>query len=196
MNQTDLPLSSTPSVPPQEIYPRHVDETKKASFWISQVFILLATIIGVYLASSQGFKQALAYGEVQSARSNYYLRQSLRNEIADNLLIVEGYMERLGTGAPSARETPLNLDVFVWECLKTSSNTLETPSELLRGSRAFYRGIAETHEKIANQTYAIGYGREQMQRLVDQVKKEVLPAFDKDLAALRQSLAKSGIAVK
>lgn len=62
MKPNDMPTAPVP--PATESYPRPADETKKASFWISQCFILLATVLGVYLASSQGFKQALAYGEV------------------------------------------------------------------------------------------------------------------------------------
>lgn len=194
MNPTDLSIAPTPPSP--EIYPRASDETKKLSFWVSQLFILLATVVGVYLASSQGFKQALAYGEVQSARTNYYLRKSLRNEIADNLVVIENYMENVGSGSPSARQAPLNLDTFVWDCLKASSNTLETPSELLRESRKFYRGVEDVHQKIANQTFAVGYGKQQLQTLVDHMKKEVLPEFDKDLSSLQNYLKGNGIQVK
>lgn len=194
MAPTDIPVAPTP--PTTEIYPRSTDEAKKASFWISQLFILLATVVGVYLASSQGFKQALAYGEVQSARSNYYLRKSLRNEIADNITILEKYMDSIKGGSPSAREAPLNLDTFVMDCLKNSPNTLETPSELLRETRAFYRGVAEVQEKIANQTFAVGYGNQQLEALKNRMQQEVLPEFDKDLSGLQKRLAESGINVK
>lgn len=194
MNPTDLP--TTPTHPATEIYPRPGDETKKASFWISQLFILLATVLGVYLASSQGFKQALAYGDVQSAKANYYLRKSMRNEIADNIAVLESYMKGLESGSPSARQAPLNLDTFIWECLKNSDHTLETPTELLRESRKFYRGAEEVHQKIANGTYAAGYGREQLRGLVDKVRNEVLPGFDADLDGLRKFLAGRGVEVK
>lgn len=194
MNANDIPTAPVP--PASEIYPRPANEAKKASFWISQCFILLATVLGVYLASSQGFKQALAYGEVQSNRTNYYLRQSLRNEIADNIGVLEGYMKGLESGSPSSRQAPLNLDTFVWDCLKNSSNTLETPSALLRESRKFYRDVADVHQKVANGTFAAGYGSEQLQKLVDTMQQQVLPEFDKDLKGLQSMLKEKGIEVR
>lgn len=194
MSATDLPTAPVP--PATEIYPRPTDETKKASFWISQCFILLATVLGVYLASSQGFKQALAYGDVQSARANYYLRKSLRNEIADNIAVIDSYMESIAGGAPSARQAPLNLDVFVWDCLKNSPNTLETPSELLQGSRKFYRDVEEIHGKIANNVFAVGFGREQLQKAVERMRSETLPRFDQDLQEVRTYLNKNGVNVQ
>ncbi len=174
---------------------RHVDETKKLSFWVSQIFVLIATVVGVYLASSQGFKQALAYGEVQSAKTNYYLRKSLRNEIAGNIPLIREYAERVGTGSPSARKEPINMDTFVWDCLVNSSSTLETPSELLAGSRKFYREVAEIHKKIGDTTYAVGVGREKLDSVLLNMEKEILPKFDADLQNLRNYLRQNNIEV-
>lgn len=105
-------------------------------------------------------------------------------------------MKGLETGSSSARQAPLNLDTFVWDCLKNSPNTLETPSALLRESRKFYREIADTHQKIANSTYAPGYGRDQLQTLMDTMKNQVLPEFDKDLKKLQITLKGQGVEVQ
>lgn len=194
MNPGDLTPAS--SAPVTECRPRHRDETKKLSFWVSQCFILLATVLGVYLASSQGFRQALAYGEIQSAKGNYYLRKSLQSEMADNLPLVRDYMKSLETGGLPARQAPFQLDTFVWESLKASPATLETPPELLRESRKFYRGVADLQQKIAGNTYGVKVGTQKLTELVEHVEKEVLPMFSKNLDVIRADLKKRGVEVE
>lgn len=178
-----MPLNSTEVTPPPTPITeyRRLDETKKASFWISQVFILAATILGVYLASSQGFKQAMAYGNLQSARNNYYLRKSLRTEMADNVSLVGDYLKRLETGGLPARKAPFSLDTFVWDSMKNSPSTMETPPEMLREARLFYRGVAEIQQKVADNTYGIKVATEKLNELTDNVKDKVLPMFDADI---------------
>ena len=171
------------------------DETKKLSFWISQIFILAATVMGVYLASSQGFKQALAYGDIQAARNNYYLRKSLQSELADNIPLVREYMTKVEKGNLADRKTPFALDTFVWESMKNSSSTLETPPELLRESRKFYRGIAELQQKIADSTYSGKVGAQKLGELTDNLEQNVLPKFTADLDTLRKWLRERGVEV-
>ncbi len=198
MTQNDVAntQSAPGAAPAPASQPVHRDEIRKASFWVSQIFILAATIMGVYLASSQGFKQAMAYGEIMSDKDNYYLRKSLQSEIADNLVLVREYMKRLETGGLPARQAPFALDTFVWENMKFSSATLETPPELLRESRVFYRGVADLQQKIANNTYGVKVGIEKLQELVDHVEKEVLPKFTADCQALKASLARRDFRVE
>lgn len=175
---------------------QHKDETRKAGFWISQLFVLLATVIGVYLASSQGFKQALAYGEAQATRTNYYLRQSLRNELESNLAPVRDYLTAIASGSASSRNQPIALETFIMDCLRNSPATLETPSELLSESRKFHRDVEDIQKKIANQFYALGEGKDKMEAVLAHMEKDVLPKFDADLRALKNRLDASGIAVR
>ena len=183
-----------PTTPVTECFvPR--DETKKLSFWISQIFILMATVLGVYLASSQGFKQALAYGEIQAVRNNFYLRKSLQGELSDNIPLVRDYMTKVEKGNLADRKTPFSLDTFVWESMKNSTSTLETPPELLRESRKFYRGVADVQQKIADNTYSGKFGAEKLGELVDNMEKNVLPKFTSDLQTLQKWLRDRGIEV-
>lgn len=173
----------------------HRDEARKLSFWISQCFILVATVLGVYLASSQGFKQALAYGDVQAARNNYYLRKSLQSELSDNIALVREYMVKVEKGNLADRKAPFALDTFVWESMKNSSSTLETPPELLRGSRQFYRGVADLQQKIADSAVSGKVGSDRLGALVDDLEKNVLPKFTSDMDGLRKWLAERGVQV-
>lgn len=191
MNPNDLNVP----IPPSEAKVPALDETKKLSFWVSQLFILLATVLGVYLASSQGFRQALAYGEIQAARSNYYLRASLRGEIADNLPLVREYMQSIKTGGPQARKAPMNLETFVWESMRNSPATLETPPELLREASRFYRELGELERKAADNSLGIQVLADRLRAVVDRVEKDLLPKFDADAVGLRKRLAEGGLRV-
>ena len=185
---------STP--PPNAIVVGYREETKRLGFWISQLFILLATVLGVYLASSQGFKQAMAFGEIQSDRANYFLRKSLHGELSDNLPLVREYMKRIATGNLADRKAPFRLDTFVWESLKSSSSALETPPSLLRECRLFYRGVADIQEKIANNTYGAKTGTEKLGELADRLEKNVLPLFSANIDELKAGLEKRGVMVE
>lgn len=201
MNPGDLTPSSTAAAPvapstTTEFQSRPVDEVKKVSFWVSQLFILLATVMGVYLASSQGFKQAMMYGNLQSARNNYYLRKSLRSEIADNLPLIREYLKGLETGGLPARKAGFALDTFVWDSMKNSPSTMETPPQLLQESRKFYRGIDELQRKIADNTFGVKVGTDRITALVDHMEKQVLPFFDADSAKTEKYLRDNGMAVE
>lgn len=190
MNSTDI---VTPPQPVPETRPMQYDEVKKASFWVSQIFVIAATVLGVYLASSQGFKQAMAYGNLQAARNNYFLRKSLRTEMADNVILVREYMDRLEKGGLPARKAPFALDTFVWESMKNSSATLETPPELLREARKFYRGVADLHQKVVDNTYSVKVANEKLNELAAHVENSVLSRYDADIEKLGAHLVKNNV---
>lgn len=170
-------------------------EVRKASFWVSQIFIIVATVLGVYLAANQGFKQAVAYGELQGDKNNFFLRKSLQNELVDNVALVRGYAERLKKGGFAARKSSFKLDTFVWESMRFSPATLETPSDLLQGSRQFYRQVAEIQEKVESNDYSAEKGIRLLTELADRMEKDILPKFDADLNALGASIKDRGIVV-
>ena len=176
--------------------PVDTTEVRKASFWVNQIFVLFATVIGVYLASSQGFKQAVAYEKLMSDKSSYYLRLSLRSELADNVQLVKAYAAKLKTGGFAARKEPFRLDTFVWDSMKFSPSALETPSVLLTGSRNFYRNVADIQAKVADNTYGVENAIKLLNGLTDNMEKEILPLFDTDIKELRDLLDKNKIDVR
>lgn len=173
----------------------NTEEAKKLSFWISQIFIIAATVLGVYLASSQGFKQALAYEGIQSDKNNYYLRKSLQNELTDNLVLVKDYMDKIEKGSIADRKSAFRLDTFVWESMKYSSATLETPSDLLKESRRFYREVNDIHQRVVSNDYGVKQAVKLLQALVDNMEQNVLPKFETDTAALKTKLAQFEVIV-
>lgn len=164
-------------------------ETSNLSFWIAQGFMLLATVIGVYLAGQQGLAQALAFDQIQSEKNNYHLRQSLKDELIENVALVAAYTEALkSTGPSSSRRLEMNLDTFVWESMKFSPHTMETPSLLLSESRRFYRETRDIYNKIQSGFYSGPYGSQLLLNVIEHMESAVLPAFDEDLNTLRTYL--------
>lgn len=171
-------------------------EVSNLSFWISHFFMLLATVLGVYLAGQQGLKQAVAFDRIHSDMNNYYLRKSLQDELSENMILVAAYAEGLqGISIHAARRADLHLDTFVWESMKFSSATLETPTPLLSASRRFYREVNDIHAKVQSGYHDPVYGRRLLLELVEQMDTEVMPMFDEDTEALRKALARKKVRV-
>ena len=51
-------------------------ELKSTGFWLNQVFLVLSTVFGVYLAAQSGLEQALKFDTFSKMEDNYYLRTS------------------------------------------------------------------------------------------------------------------------
>lgn len=171
-------------------------EMSKISFWISQIFMLLATVLGVYLAGQQGLKQAVIFEQIQSDRNNYHLRKSLQHELTDNLTLIREYSDSLtGVSTVAAARANLDLDTFVWEAMKYSSATLETPSVLLSESRQFYRKTNDVYEKIKSHHYHPEYGRKLLAEIVDHMENSVLPLFEADTRELKDNLARKKVSL-
>lgn len=197
------------AVPPQSTSPENsipllqkkklleTGEISNLSFWIGQFFMLLATVLGVYLAGQQGLQQAVEFEQIQSDKNNYYLRQSLHDELNDNLQLIREYTEKLsGVSVNSARRQDLILDKFVWDTMRYSSATLETPSELLGESRKFYRDVNDAYEKIRS-----GYfhypeqGGKVLLEIVAHMETNVLPRFQENLSGIKAVLDKKKVAL-
>ncbi|OCG26003.1 hypothetical protein A9G11_01350 [Gilliamella sp. wkB108] len=165
------------------------EEIKKASFWISQIFILLATVIGVYLAANQGYKQAVQFDNMKSYKDNYYLQKSLQYELTDNISILKAYLVKCqDSNYFGARTDPLSFYTLVWENMKFSSTTLGTPPELLRDAQRFYREVDRIHNEIAKGNIAISVGVTQLQEQIDHIEKELLPALDSSTKKIEKIL--------
>ena len=159
-----------------------MSDLKQASFWVGQLCIIVATVLGVFLAASQGFKQAMMFDDATTTQSNYYLRKSLSGELAANLGHIEVFADKV---ARQVDKPELVLDTFVWESMTYSRNALETPSDLLAEAQNFYRTVNE----IMTTSYYNNTKRvELLRELSAHIKDNVLPRFERDMEGLRQKL--------
>lgn len=86
-----MPTEPTPDKPAgsnsvQNKHPKKMDHRDliRSSFWVGQIFMLIATVMGVFLAAQSGLEQALTFDSITRMESNYYLRKSLQDELTDN----------------------------------------------------------------------------------------------------------------
>ncbi|MDP4537649.1 hypothetical protein Q3O60_15795 [Alkalimonas collagenimarina] len=173
-------------------------EVSTLSFWISQIFMIIATVLGVYLAGQQGLAQAVNFEQIQSDKNNYYLRKSLQFELEDNVKLVQAYIDALGDtcSRPAAQCFQLELEQFIWESMKFSTATLETPPELLHEARSFYRKVLSIHNNVIQEVYGRAYAAGLMRQQTEHMQHVVLPMFTQDLSELKQLLRANKVEVE
>ena len=167
-------------------------EIKKASYWLSQVFVIIATIVGVFLAANQGYKLAVDFENNIAVKESYYLQKSLQYELEDNVLVVKNYINAIKSGDPTAKREALNLNTLVLENMKYSPITLSTPPEILRATQKFYRDVHEWYDKTSTSTVAVSFGSGKLQAAVDAIEKEIA-GLKTNTEQLQKQVEKSGM---
>ncbi|MFC3151724.1 hypothetical protein ACFOEK_11860 [Litoribrevibacter euphylliae] len=164
-------------------------ELTNSGFWVGHILMIIATIAGVYLAAQAGLQQAIIFDDVTSKQNNYYLRASLYEEVSDNIRILREYDKAyLSRGVPAKiiRDNSPKVSRYVWETMKYSQATLETPSFFLGEIRRFYVQVDDIIEKREAFTYGPAHASKLMNEVVDRMEKVVLPKLltnAQDLAA-------------
>ena len=70
-----------------------VRESGNVEFWVSNLVIMVSTVLGVYLAAQAGYKVALEFEVARGERDGYYMRRALLDELKDNLDTVKAWGE-------------------------------------------------------------------------------------------------------
>ncbi|EKE77397.1 hypothetical protein [Gallaecimonas xiamenensis] len=171
-------------------------ELTKTGFWVGQVFMLIATVMGVYLAAQQGLAQAIAFDDLDDQQNNYYLRRSLHDELADNIQVIRDYTATL------EKEKPYHLDryhpqlqFYVWDAMRYNPNTLQTPSQFLSGVRRYYAEIQDIISKGEQRTYGVHFYINLLREKTDAVEKSTLKDMADDIGQLKLDLKKAGVDV-
>jgi hypothetical protein len=176
-----------------------VREEGNLEFWVSNLVIVMSTILGVYLAAQAGYATAVNFERVRNDREGYYMRKALLDELKDNLdqadktstwVAKDGW--RMQGGSADAFK-PQN---YVWEAMKESTVTFAIPADVLTGVRRYYAAA----EVVARQ-YAIGQGTamdgaKQSIEEVKKVREGIVPALERDIERLRGNLSRSGFPVE
>jgi hypothetical protein len=200
-----------------------VRESGNAEFWLSNLFIMASTIIGVYLAAQAGFTTALQFEIARSDRDGYYMRRALLDEVKDNLASVDEWgagMEKalrnrisadyfLPTdnwvdywsekgGWQNSRIKPdeLKMQSFVWETMKQQSITFQLAPQLLSGVRRYYDAMEGNMKEMLSQDWKSARAAKAIVEDTKRMREEIIPAFDKDITELRDRLGKMGVPVK
>ncbi|MDX2263393.1 MAG: hypothetical protein NW215_00270 [Hyphomicrobiales bacterium] len=176
--------------------PFKVREHGNVEFWISNLVIIVSTVLGVYLAAQAGFRTALQFEEARNDRDGYFMRRSLLDEVKDNLNTADQFVDFIQNkngwryqGAPDAYK----LQGYVWETMQEQSVTFQLPPAILTAVRRYY----DTAQNLAK-SLAQGQGTaiEAAKTLAEETKKmreTTIPAMERDIDSLRQRLAARGM---
>ncbi|TCK08178.1 hypothetical protein [Marinobacterium mangrovicola] len=172
-------------------------ELVKTGFWVGQVFMLIATVLGVYLASQEGLSQAIRFNEIDDMQNNYYLQRSLYDEVSDNVELVRDYVELVKENNPyDLTKFHPELQTYIWDTMRYSKNTLQTPSRFLSDIRRFYAEVNDLVRKGEERTYGRSYFMPKLLEAADKMEQETLVALDQNLETMKAELAKNEVAVE
>ncbi|UTW49239.1 hypothetical protein [Bacterioplanoides sp. SCSIO 12839] len=153
-------------------------ELTSSGFWVGHILMIIATIAGVYLAAQAGLQQAILFDDVIARQNNYFLRQSLYEELQDNVAILKEYDQSYLSRGISANQIKANspkISRYVWETMKYSQTTLETPSYFLGETRRFYAQVNDIIAKRESFTYGPQHASKLMQAQLENMENNVLP---------------------
>ena len=175
-----------------------------AKWVIGQLFTILASAFGIYLASFVSFQRGLKHSKLVKAQQTSGLLTATRQELTDNIVRMRKLDERLpaesGYGL-SASDWPA-LRLFVWHAVGRSSAAFDLPPQLLNGVQAFYEDLdgmlkdSAAHENFKRLTTSNVYDRtqykERFNALLSGVETDILPVLDKTVAEAARIVSKLG----
>ena len=189
------PISNEADMPKRTI---KLDNTEliKTSFWVSQIFIIIATVVGVYLAAQEGLSQAIKFDALSNMQNNYHVRHALYDEVSDNVEILSHYADTVETvSSNSLVKMHPQMGLFVWDNMRYSANALETPSDILSDIRRLYLESEKIISNIETRHYSVSYGKDQLQNVLSKIKEDTLPKLKTNYETLSKELKDNDIAV-
>lgn len=173
-------------------------ELRSSGFWLNQVFMIVSTIVGVYLAAQSGLEQALTFDTYSKMEDNYYLRMSLYDELSDNVTDLDAYVDEF-----LARSRPLQeikdfrppMDRYIWKTMQYNPTTLETPSVILTETRRFYSQADMILNKAERRALGAAYAGKELKKLTENMKQNTLPSIKFSANMLKDELSKNGVEI-
>jgi len=112
------------------------------AYWIGHTFAVVATIVGVYLAATLGFKKAVELELLRADRGTYYVAQSLLSQTEANLEHFDEYVAKAeGKSRIKDEIKGMHLNDFVIESAKYSDSTFELDPQVLTEVSQFYSNL-------------------------------------------------------
>lgn len=133
-----------------------VSRRQNVVFWVSQLAVVFSTIVGVYLASSEGLKSAIEFHYATTTEKKYYTLSALHAEVESNnsliLALGEKNLVRNDDGEVEAHRSMRvpDLNWFVWVTMTQSSESLDLPVDILRDVNIYYLALTEMAAQYQN----------------------------------------------
>jgi hypothetical protein len=173
-----------------------VRESNNLEFWVSNLVIVLSTVLGVYLAAQAGYRTAVEFEAARAERESFYLRRALLEEVKDNLeqadktadfiINKDGWRFR---GNPDAYK----LQSYVWETMKQQSITFQLPPEILTAVRRYNDFTAGVSASLAQGQGTAMEAAKNLQEETRKMRETTLPVMEKSIASLKERLLAKGV---
>ena len=168
--------------------------SKRAEFILTQLFMIGATVAGVYLASSEGLKTAIEFQLVESDRTSYYQQTALAYELEANTDELDRFIELWERPNTVVVEGYLpSFDTFIWETSIQSDGTFEVSPPLLLGMVEFHREVNDAIKARLGRDIS----REDMMEILvaqrDKARNETIPGLKESRNTLLDKLDAYGV---
>lgn len=167
-----------------------MSELRSASYWVGHLMVILATVLGVYLAANAGFKQALKLDLLNSDRGTYYVAESLYQELKFNDEYMRGFIKNTEGKNFVFKEhvAGIRLNEFVFQAAQESESTFEIDPLLLSEVSNYYfatgTGIDQYYESnMASPASLMNVIKKQTEILETKNTLTRLEQYKNDLAA-------------
>jgi hypothetical protein len=168
-----------------------------AEFWVSNLIIVLSTVMGVYLAAQAGYRTALDFEFARGEREGYFMRRSLIEEVKDNLDQADRWADifinkdgwRLRGGSPDNYK----FQDYVWETMKEQATTFQLPPVILTAIRRYYDSANSYAKDLAQGQGTAVEAAKAFAADTKKMREETLPLMEKDIASLKDRLASRSI---
>ncbi|MGB0087577.1 MAG: hypothetical protein WBP94_19645 [Rhodomicrobiaceae bacterium] len=171
-------------------------------FILAQLFTILATILGVYLAGYVGFQRTLEYDRLSKAEQQANLLEAMHAELQHNLTRLREFvpaLEKTQEGEPVYREWP-RLHLFIWQASAQNSALFDAPPQTLADMQAFYEDIGgmlndtSIRDSFQHLTQSNAsdrkYFTDRFDKLLKSAETTLLPALQNAAAASRQLISR------
>ena len=168
----------------------------KTGFWVGQIFMLIATMLGVYLASQEGMSQAMVFSDINNLQDNYHLRRSLKDEFSDNVDKLDETILFLRQGHTYfAEKDQPKFDTYIWHAMRFSPRTMETPAPILTGVRRFHSEVDDLLMRLDKKYLGRSLITERLEAISKQARERTLPYMETDLDDIKHVLLSQNVNV-
>jgi hypothetical protein len=170
-----------------------VRRRQNAIFWIGQLAVVFSTVLGVYLAASQGLKTAVEFHAAVSNEKNFYTLSALREEVkSNNQLLLDFTQENFvfddDGNVTSHRGSDLpDLNWFVWVTMTNATESLELPVDILKDTNRYYLELnkeMEGFQRMAGMDKLFAARR--LHTLITTTQDVLLPRMDMQIQAYEE----------
>ena len=175
-----------------------MSEKVNKEFWLGQLFTLLATVVGVYLAANSGFEKAIEFENLQHQRDVYHVQQSLLGEMQVNVERLQSWVDEFDkapqNNSMSMQSDKYQLDTFFWDAAQEGSAIFEMPHQYVSGISDFYQRAEYLRSRLlSGNPFEAPKASEKLRQLTTDTRTQLLKNIQQHVTEQQQQLQKTGL---